>query len=72
MKGHLVASGSLSESDYLNMVADVEQYVGDAQKKAESYGTLMSGPRPSPEEIFVDVYEKIPENLRHQLQELAD
>ena len=72
LKGHLIMSGILSESDYLDMVSNVEQYVGDAQKKAESYGTLMSGPRLSSEEIFIDVYEEIPERLRHQLQGLAD
>lgn len=72
LKGHLMASEFLSESDYRDMGSNVEQFVGDAQDKAESHGTLKSGPRPSPDEIFIDVYEEIPESLRRQQQEAAD
>ncbi len=42
-----------------------------AQKEAESYGTLATGPLPSSALMFEDVYEVMPEHLRRQRQQLG-
>jgi 2-oxoisovalerate dehydrogenase E1 component alpha subunit len=42
-----------------------------AQKEAESYGTLATGPHPSAALMFDDVYKDMPEHLRRQRQQLG-
>jgi len=42
-----------------------------AQKEAESYGTLATGPLPSAALMFEDVYAAMPEHLRRQRQQLG-
>jgi 2-oxoisovalerate dehydrogenase E1 component alpha subunit len=41
----------------------------EAQKEAESYGTLHSGPKASARDMFVDVFKEMPPHLKRQRQE---
>jgi 2-oxoisovalerate dehydrogenase E1 component alpha subunit len=53
------------------MQKQVEEQVIVAQKEAESYGTLATGPLPSAALMFEDVYQVMPEHLRRQRQQLG-
>jgi len=69
LKRHLIAIEAWSDSDQDHLQSSVEDQVRTAQAKAESYGTLRSGPTPSPRDIFEGVYSEMPEHLRRQRQE---
>ena len=69
LKHHLITIGSWTEDDHARLQTSVEDQIRSAQATAESYGTLKSGPKPSPREIFEDVYSEMPEHLRRQRQE---
>jgi 2-oxoisovalerate dehydrogenase E1 component alpha subunit len=71
LKQHLVAIGVWSKADHERMQKEVEDTVIAAQKEAESYGTLVTGPLPSPALMFEDVYKVMPEHLRRQRQQLG-
>jgi 2-oxoisovalerate dehydrogenase E1 component alpha subunit len=45
--------------------------VRDAQREAESYGTLGVGEHHSPATMFDDVFKEMPWHLRRQRQELG-
>lgn len=69
LKQHLTALGVWTESDHEALRVSVEETVRLAQAKAESFGTLQSGPTPTPGEFFDDVYSHLPEHLRAQRDE---
>ncbi|APH73580.1 3-methyl-2-oxobutanoate dehydrogenase (2-methylpropanoyl-transferring) subunit alpha [Aquibium oceanicum] len=69
LKNHLVAVGAWSPERHKQAEAEIDAEVLAAQKQAESYGTLHSGPKASPRDIFEDVYDTMPPNLRRQRQE---
>jgi 2-oxoisovalerate dehydrogenase E1 component alpha subunit len=71
LKQHLIAIGAWSEAEHEKMQKDVEAQVIAAQKEAESYGTLVTGPHPSAALMFDDVYKDMPEHLRRQRQQLG-
>ena len=71
MKQHLIAIGAWSEERHEQMQKEVEGVVIAAQKEAESYGTLATGPLPSASLMFEDVYKVMPEHLRRQRQQLG-
>jgi len=71
LKKHLITIGAWSEKQHAGMMEEVEAQVRAAQKEAESYGTLGSGPIPSAAAIFDDVYKDMPEHLRRQRQQLG-
>jgi 2-oxoisovalerate dehydrogenase E1 component alpha subunit len=71
LKQHLIRIGAWSEKQHARMSEEVEAQVRAAQKEAESYGTLGSGPIPSAAAIFDDVYKDMPEHLRRQRQQLG-
>lgn len=71
LKQHLIRIGAWSEKQHAGMSEEVEAQVRAAQKEAESYGTLGSGPIPSAAAIFDDVYKDMPEHLRRQRQQLG-
>jgi 2-oxoisovalerate dehydrogenase E1 component alpha subunit len=71
LKQHLLAIGASSEAQHEAMQKEVEQQVIAAQKEAESYGTLATGPLPSAALMFDDVYAVMPEHLRRQRQQLG-
>jgi len=71
LKQHLIAVGAWSEAQHEQLQKEVEAEVIAAQKEAESYGTLATGPLPSAALMFDDVYQVMPEHLRRQRQQLG-
>ena len=69
LKRHLIASGAWTQDEHTDLEARVEEQVRLAQMAAEEWGTLKSGPGPSPRDIFEDVYADVPEHLRRQRRE---
>jgi 2-oxoisovalerate dehydrogenase E1 component alpha subunit len=43
----------------------------EANKEAESHGTLTTGPAHSPSSMFEDVFKEMPWHLRRQRQQLG-
>ena len=71
LKQHLIAIGQWSEEQHERLQKELEEEVLAAQKEAESYGTLATGPIPSPASMFEDVYKDMPWHLRRQRQQLG-
>lgn len=69
LKRHLVARGVWSEERHVQAEAEVLAEVIAAQKAAEAIGTLHAGKRPSPSEMFDDVYAEMPPHLKRQCQQ---
>jgi 2-oxoisovalerate dehydrogenase E1 component alpha subunit len=68
---HLIVSGVWTIGDYEELATVVAERVNEAQRKAESYGTLKGGPTLSAQEMFDDVYSEIPAHLLRQRQEVG-
>jgi 2-oxoisovalerate dehydrogenase E1 component alpha subunit len=71
LKQHLIALGAWSEEEHARVQKELEEEVIATQKEAESYGTLATGPMPSPATMFEDVYKDMPAHLRRQRQQLG-
>jgi len=69
MKAHLIALGVWSEERHKQAEAEVKDEVVAVQKEAEAIGTLHDGRRPSPRDMFEDVYADLPPHLVLQRQE---
>lgn len=69
LKAHLIALGSWSEERHLQAEAEIMDGVMKVQKEAEAIGTLHSGRRPSPKDMFKDVYAEMPPHLIEQRQQ---
>jgi 2-oxoisovalerate dehydrogenase E1 component alpha subunit len=69
LKNHLITKKVWTEERHTQAVAEVEAEVMEAQKEAESYGTLHSGPKASARDMFVDVFKEMPPHLKRQRQE---
>jgi len=69
LKNHLIALGAWSAERHAQAEAEIDAEVLAAQRQAEANGTLHSGPKASPRDIFEDVYDVMPPNLRRQRQE---
>jgi 2-oxoisovalerate dehydrogenase E1 component alpha subunit len=69
MKNHLIVRGLWSEERHTQTEAEVMAEVVAAQKEAEAIGTLHEGLRPSPADMFEDVYAEMPPHLQRQRQE---
>ena len=69
LKRHLITIGAWTQGEHTDLEARVEEQVRLAQLAAEGWGTLKSGPGPSPRDVFEDVYADVPEHLRRQLRE---
>ncbi|WP_187968055.1 3-methyl-2-oxobutanoate dehydrogenase (2-methylpropanoyl-transferring) subunit alpha [Aquibium microcysteis] len=69
LKNHLIAVGAWSPERHAQAEAEIDAEVLASQKQAEANGTLHSGPKASPRDIFEDVYDVMPPNLRRQRQE---
>jgi 2-oxoisovalerate dehydrogenase E1 component alpha subunit len=68
---HLFATGAANKADIDRIHAEAEATVTEAVDKAEKLGTLNSGPKPSPAEMFKHVYAEMPPHLVEQRQELG-
>ena len=69
LKQHLIRKGWWSEDRHVQAAAEIEAEVLAAQKEAESYGTLRTGPRALGRDLFADVYKDMPQHLLRQRQE---
>ncbi len=68
LKNHLIKRGLWSDERHKQAEAEILDSVIAAQKEAEKHGTLHSGGRPSPRDMFEGVYETMPPHLRRQRQ----
>ncbi|QCO57850.1 3-methyl-2-oxobutanoate dehydrogenase (2-methylpropanoyl-transferring) subunit alpha (plasmid) [Pseudorhodobacter turbinis] len=71
LKTHLIQKGLWSEERHKQAEAEVMDEVIAAQKEAEAIGTLHSGSRPSPRDMFEDVYAEMPPHLIRQRHEVG-
>lgn len=71
LKNHLVARGVWSDERHKQTEAEILDTVVAAQKEAESYGTLHSGPKPSARDMFEGVFADMPAHLRRQRQQMG-
>ncbi len=69
LKKHLIKLGEWSEERHKQAETEIMDQVRDAQKAAESIGTLISGKTPSSRDIFEEVYAEMPPHLIQQRQE---
>lgn len=69
LKAHLISIDAWSDDRHKQAEAEIQDEVRFAQKEAEANGTLISGPAPSPRDMFEDVYAEMPPHLRAQRQE---
>ncbi|WP_349360354.1 3-methyl-2-oxobutanoate dehydrogenase (2-methylpropanoyl-transferring) subunit alpha [Stappia sp.] len=69
LKLHLITIGEWSEDRHVQAQAQIVDEVRAAQREAESHGTLISGPHPSPRDMFDEVYAEMPPHLARQRQE---
>ena len=68
---HLFATGGATKADIDRIHDEATVTVTEAVAKAEKLGTLNSGPKPSPAEMFRHVYAEMPPHLVEQRQELG-
>ena len=69
LKAHLIKQDVLSEQQYAQIEAEIEDEVVNAQKQAEAIGTLVSGSAPSARDMFEGVFKDMPPHLVRQRQE---
>ena len=60
LKAHLIVRGIWSEERHVQAEAEVMDEVIAVQKEAENIGTLHTGNKPSPRDMFEDVYAEMP------------
>jgi len=71
LKQHLIKIGEWSEDHHAALVEKTKTKVRDDFLRAESMGTLDSGPRIDPKTMFEDVYQDMPPHLRRQRQQFG-
>lgn len=71
LKAHLIHKGLWTEERHTQAEAEILAEVIAAQKEAEAIGTLHSGNRPSPRDMFEDVYAEMPPHLLRQRHEVG-
>jgi 2-oxoisovalerate dehydrogenase E1 component alpha subunit len=69
LKKHLILRGAWSEERHVQAEAEIMDSVIQAQKEAESHGTLHAGAKPSARDIFEGVYQDMPPHIRRQRQQ---
>ena len=69
MKNHLIAAGHWSEERHTQAQAEILEVITDAQKEAESHGTLEVGGHPTVPDMFEGVFAEMPPHLRRQRRE---
>lgn len=68
LKNHLIQRGAWSDERHRQAEAEILDEVIQAQKEAESNGTLHTGGKPSVRDIFEGVYAEMPPHIRRQRQ----
>ncbi len=69
LKAHLIRRGVWTEARHVQAEAEINDEIRGVQKEAEAIGTLHDGSRPSPGDMFEDVYAEMPPHLVRQRQE---
>lgn len=72
LKQYLVKSGHWSEEQHENLQEELKETVISAWKEAIKFGTMTEGPRLDVREMFDDVYEELPPQLKRQRQQAVD
>jgi 2-oxoisovalerate dehydrogenase E1 component alpha subunit len=72
LKKHLINTGHWSDEQHTRLQNGLKEIVIAAWKEAISYGTMTEGPRLDVSVMFDDVYEKLPQQLQRQRQQLTD
>jgi 2-oxoisovalerate dehydrogenase E1 component alpha subunit len=70
LKQHLVNAGHWSEEQHTALEESLAEEVMEAWKEAVTFGTMTEGPKLDMREMFDDVYEEVPDNLKRQRQQL--
>lgn len=68
---HLLKTGGATQDDIDRLTEECRIEVNEAVDKAEKLGTINSGPKPSPAEMFKYVYAEMPPHLVEQRQDLG-
>lgn len=68
---HLLKSGAATQGDIDALTEECRTVVNEAVDKAEKLGTINTGPKPSPAEMFRYVYAEMPPHLVEQRQDLG-
>lgn len=68
LKKHLVLRGVWSDERHRQAEAEIADEVLEAQREAESHGTLHEGGKPPKKDIFEGVYAEMPPHLARQRQ----
>ncbi len=72
LKQHMIKRGMWSDEQHVQAEAEYDEEMRVAAEEAESYGTLQAlEHRPSPAEMFENVFEEMPPHLRRQRQEMG-
>jgi 2-oxoisovalerate dehydrogenase E1 component alpha subunit len=71
LKAHIMALGEWDDARHATLIAEVEEHVEAANKKAQKLGVYGGGPHHDSSTMFEDVYKEMPWHLREQQAELA-
>jgi len=71
LKKHMIYLRAWSEEQHEKTTVELTDFVREAGKEAESYGTTDAGPYPDTKTMFDDVYKTMPWHLVRQRQELG-
>ncbi len=69
LRQHLVRLGIWSDEEHAAALAAAVEQVREADREAQSFGTLTDGPGHSPASMFEDVFKEMPPHLRRQRQQ---
>jgi 2-oxoisovalerate dehydrogenase E1 component alpha subunit len=69
LKNYLIKLGEWSEEQHKAHETELAQLVRDADREAQSYGTLGEGPQFAVASMFDDVFKEMPWHLKEQLRE---
>ena len=72
LKQYLITSGHWSEEQHEKLSEELKDTVIAAWKEAIKFGTMTEGPRLDIREMFDDVYEELPPQLKRQRQQAVD
>jgi 2-oxoisovalerate dehydrogenase E1 component alpha subunit len=71
LKAHLTQIGEWDDARHGALVAEIDEQVDSANRKAQQLGVYGGGPYHDPSTMFEDVYKDMPWHLREQQAELA-
>ncbi len=70
LKKHMLGLGIWTDDQQAQLQTQLEAEIAEAQKEAETFGTLLDGHVPDAASMFEDVYKDMPPHLREQLRQL--